>query len=71
MKPEEVKDSTLEDIILGLKSELYRNNVASAGEPDMRKSFHRERSDSPTNIGIVRDMVSVATMVVVSAGVDI
>ncbi len=45
MKPEEVKDGTLEDIILGLKSEPYRANVASAGEPGMRKSFRRQRSD--------------------------
>ncbi len=29
------------------------------------------REDYPTNIGIVRGMVSVATIVVVSAGVDI
>ena len=40
-KAEEVKDGTLEDIILGLKSEPYRANVNEA----MRRSFRRQKSE--------------------------
>ncbi len=43
VKPDEVKDGTLEDIILGLKSEPYRANVATEG--GVRKSFRRQRTD--------------------------
>ena len=42
MKPDEVKDGTLEDIILGLKTEPYRAHV---NNEHMRKSFRRQRSD--------------------------
>ncbi len=44
VKPEEVKDGTLEDIIMGLKSEPYRANADAAGG-GVRKSFRRQRSD--------------------------
>ena len=40
-KAEEVKDGTLEDIIMGLKSEPYRANVNEA----MRRSFRRQKSE--------------------------
>lgn len=46
IKPEEVKDGTLEDIILGMKSEPYRANVNEA----MRKSFRRQRSEKLTGL---------------------
>ncbi len=55
MKPEEVRDGTLEDIILGLKSEPYRASVAAgsaAGEPGLRRGFHRQRSDGLQRAGL-------------------
>jgi len=41
VKTEEVQDGTLENIILGLKSNPYRTNVNEG----MRKSFRRQRSE--------------------------
>lgn len=45
LHPQEIQDGTLENIILGMKSEPYRTNVSGEG---MRKSFRRQRSDQRT-----------------------
>lgn len=42
IKPDEVRDGTLEDLILSMKSEPYRAHVANDGMS--RKSFRRQRS---------------------------
>eukprot|EP00094_Tigriopus_californicus_P001997 TCALIF_01924-PB protein Name:"Similar to CG32138 Formin-like protein CG32138 (Drosophila melanogaster)" AED:0.27 eAED:0.27 QI:0/0.5/0.14/1/0.5/0.42/7/0/998 len=44
IKPDEVKDGTLEDLIMSMKNEPYRANVNDA----MRKSFRRQRSNQMT-----------------------
>eukprot|EP00095_Tigriopus_kingsejongensis_P004806 snap_masked-scaffold182_size278544-processed-gene-1.8 protein:Tk04806 transcript:snap_masked-scaffold182_size278544-processed-gene-1.8-mRNA-1 annotation:"GL25292" len=44
IKPDEVKDGTLEDLIMSMKTEPYRANVNDA----MRKSFRRQRSNQMT-----------------------
>lgn len=44
IKPDEVKDGTLDDLIMSMKNEPYRANVNDA----MRKSFRRQRSNQMT-----------------------
>ena len=64
MKPDEVKDGTLEDIILGLKSEPYRAAAASGNEVS-RKSFRRQRSGNGSGNDRERDVMLTSDTVAV------